>query len=209
MENVLDVYERPYDEDNPVINLDESPKQLIGEKKNSFTDSKGIKYEDFEYERKGVVDIYMIAEPKAGKRKVLIKDDHKSKTYAHVIRHIAEEMYPPEKYSLITIVEDNLSSHKLSTLYEIMSPEEAREIIRRIEIVRTPPHGSWLNIAELELSLLTRIGLDNRIDTKEMLERKVKDWYQMRNDKIAKVNWTFTSKDARIKLKRLYPSFET
>src|SRR5690606_7001222 len=102
MENVLDVYERPYDEDNPVINLDESPKQLIGEKKNSFTDSKGIKYEDFEYERKGVVDIYMIAEPKAGKRKVLIKDDHKSKTYAHVIRHIAEEMYPPEKYSRIT-----------------------------------------------------------------------------------------------------------
>src|SRR5690606_4102879 len=136
------------------------------------------------------------------------KDDHKSKTYAHVIRHIAEEMYPPEKYSRITIVEDNLSSHKLSTLYEIMSPEEAREIIRRIEIVRTPPHGSWLNIAELELSLLTRIGLDNRIDTKEMLERKVKDWYQMRNDKIAKVNWTFTSKDARIKLKRLYTSLD-
>ena len=92
---------------------------------------------------------------------------------------------------------------------EINWPEEAREIIRRIELVRTPPHGSWLNIAELELSHLTRLGLDNRIDTKGMLERKVKDWYQMRNDKIAKVNWTFTSKDARIKLKRLYPSFET
>ena len=206
MENVLDVYERPYNPKEPVLNLDESPKQLIGEKRTSYTDKQGILHQDYEYERKGVQDIYMLAEPKAGKREVLLKDNHNAKSYAEVILHIAEKMYP--NVDKITIIEDNLAAHKLSSLYEIVSPERARNIIKKIEIVRTPKHGSWLNIAELELSILTRQGLDKRIDTKEKLKEQVEQWYQIRNKKKTKINWTFKTKDARIKLKRLYPSFE-
>lgn len=206
MEAVLEVYERPYDGANPVINLDESPQQLIGETRTGFTDAQGIEYQDYEYERKGVADIYMIAEPKAGFREVLIKENHTAQTYGEVIRHIAEDLYPDAPK--ITLVEDNLSAHKLSVLYEQLDPERARNIIRRIEVVRTPKHGSWLNIAELELSILKRQGLKNRVDSKEELQTQVQAWYQVRNQKISAVNWTFTNKDARVKLKRLYPSFQ-
>lgn len=181
MENVLDVYERPYNSENPVLNLDESPKQLIGEKRASYTDKRGVLHQDYEYERKGVQDIYMIAEPKAGKREVLLKDNHNAKSYAEVILHIAEKMYP--NVGKITIVEDNLAAHKLSSLYEIVSAKRARNIIKRIEIIRTPKHGSWLNIAELELSILTRQGLARRVDTKEKLKQQVEEWYQGRNKK--------------------------
>jgi len=206
MEAVLDVYERPYDSDCPVVNLDESPQQLISEKRASFEDSHGVIHQDYEYSREGTVDLYMIVEALGAKREVLVEDNHKSLTYAKVIAHIAEQMYPAAK--LITIVEDNLSAHKLSALYDLFPAERARSIIRRIEIVRTPKHGSWLNIAESELSVLTRQGLKNRTPDKETLVKDIQAWYKNRNQKMKKVNWQFTNKDARIKLKRLYPTFE-
>lgn len=203
MEEVLSVYERPYDPEHPVINLDESPKQLIDEAHKSFTDKNGITYQDYEYKRNGVVDMYMLTEPKAGWRKVLIKDNHNRFTYAEVVRHLAEDIYP--QVPKITLVEDNLSAHKLSALYEILPSERARAIIERIELVRTPKHGSWLNIAEIELSVLTRQGVKGRIPSKKEIKQKVELWYQQRNLKVSKVDWQFTTKDARIKLKRLYP----
>lgn len=205
MESVLDVYQRPYDPENPVINLDESPKQLIGEVKKGFKDSKGVEYFDYEYKRNGVADIIMIAEPKAGKRIALVKDNHNSITYAKVIKYIAEELYPKAKK--ITLVEDNLSSHKMSALYEIMEPEKARSIIKRMEVVRTPKHGSWLNIAEIELNVLIKQGLSKRINNKTELEKQVESWYKERNKKVSKVKWHFTTKDARIKLATLYPKY--
>ena len=205
MEAVLDVYQRPYDPSFPVVNLDESPKQLIKEVRQPFIDSQGVIHQDYEYSREGVVDLYMIVEALAGRREVRIEDNHTSETYAKVIAYIVEQMYPQAEK--ITIVEDNLSAHKLAALYELFPPERARSIIRRVEIVRTPKHGSWLNIAEAELSILTRQGLKMRTPDRKTLENDVKAWFQNRNEKHNKVEWQFTTKDARIKLKRLYPTF--
>jgi hypothetical protein len=204
MEQVLDVYAKEYQEDYPAVCLDESPKQLVSEIKQSFTDSKGVIHSDYEYKREGVVDIFMIVEPLGGYREVLIEDNHKSDTYAKVVAHIAETIYPAAK--LITLVEDNLSGHKLAALYEVFPPERARSIIERLQVVRTPAHGSWLNIAECELSVLKRQGITERVATKEALQAQVQAWYEQRNDKQSKVNWQFKTKHARIKLKRLYPS---
>ena len=204
MENVLSVYQRPYDPKFPVVNLDESPKQLIGQTRQTFTDSKGNQYQDYEYRRNGVADLYMIVEGLAGKRKVFVEDNHNRFTYAKVVAHIVEEMY--EDAQKITLIEDNLSAHKLSALYEVFRPERARKIIDRLEIIRTPKHGSWLNIAECELSVLTRQGIDERVPDKTELEKQVKTWFENRNNKQIKVDWHFTTKDARIKLKHLYPS---
>jgi hypothetical protein len=205
MEQVLDEYAKEYQEDYPVVCLDESPKQLVSEIQQSFTDSKGVIHFDYEYKREGVVDMFMMVEPLGGYREVLIEDNHKSHTYARVIAHIAETVYPSAK--LITLIEDNLSGHRLAALYEVFPPERARSIIERFKVVRTPAHGSWLNIAECELSVLKRQGIAERVATKEALQKQVQAWYEQRNDKQSKVNWQFKTKDARIKLKRLYPSF--
>lgn len=207
MEAVLDVYERPYDPDYPVVNLDESPKQLISEVRAGFVDSQGVEHFDYEYAREGVVDLYMIAEAKAGRREVLVKENHNRLSYAEALIHIADVMYPMAKQ--ITLVEDNLSAHKLSALYELLPAARAREIIKRFEVVRTPKHGSWLNIAELELSVLSRQGLSARVATKEALEDQVQAWYEQRNSKDSVVDWQFTTQDARIKLKRLYPKIQS
>jgi len=204
MEQVLDKYAQPYDKDQPVVCLDESPKQLVSEVRKSFTDSKGVMHTDYEYKREGVVDMYMIAQPLAGYRQVLVEDSHHSHTYAKVVAHIAEVIYPEAK--MITLVEDNLSAHKLAALYEIFSPQRARSIVERIQVVRTPTHGSWLNIAECELSVLKRQAIAERVATKEELQKQVEAWYQKRNQKDTKIDWQFKTKDARIKLKRLYPS---
>ena len=203
MEQVLDVYARPYDPERPVINLDESPRQLISEVRPGFIDHQGVAHYDYEYAREGVADVYMILEAKAGQRAVLIKDNHNRFSYAETILHIAEQMYPDAKR--ITLVEDNLSAHKLSALYEVLPPPRARSIIERIEVVRTPKHGSWLNVAELELSVLARQALPQRVATKEALRQQVTAWCQARNHKATPVDWQFTTQDARIKLKRLYP----
>lgn len=206
MENVLDVYERPYDPLYPVVNFDESPKQLISEVRQSYMDSYGVTHQDYEYAREGVAQMYMIVEPLGGRREVHIEDNHNSRTYAKKVAHIAEQMYP--RAIRITIVEDNLSAHKLSALYELFDPKRARDIIKRLEIIRTPKHGSWLNIAESELGVLIKHGLKKRIPDKETLKQETKAWYERRNEKGKKVNWRFTTKDARIKLKKLYPAFD-
>lgn len=205
MEQVLDVYERPYDPLYPVVNLDESPKQLISETRKKFMDSKGVIHEDYEYKREGVVDMYMIVEALAGRREVHIEDNHSGLTYAKIVAYIVEQMY--KDAIKVTIVEDNLSAHKLACLYELYEPQRARNIIKKIQIVRTPKHGSWLNIAESELSVLIRQGIKKRTPTKQALEKDVKAWYERRNEKQSKVNWQFRTKDARIKLKNLYPTF--
>lgn len=206
MERVLDVYERPYDPLYPVVNLDESPKQLISEVQKKFISSEGVIHQDYEYKRQGVVDMYMIVEALAGRREVHIRDDHSGLSYAKIIAYIVEQMYPDA--ITITIVEDNLSAHKLACLYELYPPQRARDIIKKLEIIRTPKHGSWLNIAESELSVLIRQGIKRRTPSKEDLETQVKAWYERRNNKGNKVNWQFQTKDARVKLKRLYPSFQ-
>jgi len=206
MEGVLDVYARAYDPRFPVVNLDETTKQLLSEIRQTFTDSKGVVYQDYQYCREGVADIYMIVEALGGRREVLIENDHTSHTYAKVVAHIVEQMYPDAEK--ITLIEDNLSAHKLSALYEVFEPQRARSIIEKLEVVRTPKHGSWLNIAECELSVLTRQALKERIPDQKTLEEIVKAWYQKRNEKQKKVDWQFKNKDARIKLKRLYPSVQ-
>lgn len=207
MESVLDVYERPYDVKHPVLCLDESPKQIISETKKGFIDKTGIVHEDYEYKREGVKSMYMIVEPLGGYREVHVEDNHNSLTYAKIIKNLVENRY--KEAHKITLIEDNLSAHKLSSLYEVMSPEKARSIIKKIEVVRTPVHASWLNVAECELSVLTRRGLKNRIKNEQQLKNEVKAWNECRNKKQKGVNWQFTAKDARIKLKRLYPSIIT
>ena len=207
MEEVLEVYARPYNPEHPVVCLDESPKQLISERRQSFLDTKGVEHMDYEYHREGTVDLYMVVEPLGGKREVYVKDHHTRLDWAQVIAHIVEERYPTAKK--LTLVQDNLSAHKKSALYELFEPERARTILNKIEFVFTPKHGSWLNIAECELSVLTRQGLKERIASKDEMIQQTTAWYQARNDQAANVDWQFTTRDARIKLKRLYPSIKT
>lgn len=157
MEEVLDVYEQSYDESHPVVCLDESPHQLISETRAGFVDGKGVEHVDDEYRREGVVDIYMIAEPKAGKRYVQIRDSHDSHQWAGVVAYIAEKLYP--NADGITLVQDNLTAHRKAALYEVFEAERARSMLRRIHFVQTPKHGSWLNMAEIELSVLNRVAL--------------------------------------------------
>lgn len=203
MEDVLTVYERPYDPKNPVVCLDESPKQLVKAIRAPYIDSKGDKYEDYEYERAGSADIFMITEPLGGRREVFVEQNHNGDTWAKTIAYIVEQMHP--EADKVTIVEDNLSAHRKYNLYNVFEASRARAIIDKIEFVFTPKHGSWLNIAECELSVLSRQALDRRFATSEELEEAVKIWAKDRNFKQKGVNWQFTNKDARIKLKRLYP----
>lgn len=203
MEEVLDVYERPYDESCPVVCLDESPHQLISETRKAFLD-KGIKHVDYEYRRAGVADIFMIAEPKAGKRFVQVHDTHDSHQWAGVIAHIAEQLYP--QATRITLIQDNLTAHRKAALYEVFEPQRARNILRRIEFVHTPKHGSWLNMAEIELSVLNRVALKQQTENKAQLQQQLKAYMKEKNKKATPLNWQFTTKNARTKLKKLYPN---
>ena len=204
MEEVLDVYVQPYDSAHPKVCLDETPRQLIGERRAPFTDEHGVLHEDYEYTREGTADIFMVVEPLGGRRQVFIRDRHTRLEWAEVVAYIVEEMYPAAED--ITLIQDNLSAHKKAALYELFPPERARAILKKLKFVFTPKHGSWLNIAEIELSVLTRQGLTSRVESKEDLIRQCTEWYETRNGKGSTVDWQFTTKDARIKLKRLYPS---
>ena len=204
MEDVLEVYARPYDKDYPVVCYDESPKQLVSEIRQSYIDRKGVKHEDCEYKREGAAEIVMIVEPLGQHREVFIDDDHKGCTWANHMGYIAEQLYPDAKK--VTVVEDNLSSHKKHNLYNVFEPQRARAIIDKIEFVYTPKHGSWLNIAECELSVLSRQALNNRFENKGVLEKTVKAWVIDRNAAQKGVDWQFKTADARIKLKKLYPT---
>ena len=204
MEMVLDVYKRPFDPKRPVVCMDESPKQLIAETKIPIQASPGkiAKY-DYEYRRCGVCNIFMACEPLAGKRIVKITETKTKKDWALFLQDIEALYKDAEK---ITLVMDNLSTHTPGSFYEVFPPNQAKALWDRFEFVYTPKHGSWLNMAEIELNVLIGQCLNRRIDNIDTVKTEVAAWQQARNNKGAKVNWQFKTEDARIKLKRLYPT---
>lgn len=206
MERVLEVYKRPYDKRFPVICMDESPKQLIRETRLPVPMSPGMpaRY-DYEYERCGVCNIFMAGEPLAGKRMVRVTERRTKRDWARFVKEIAEQ-YPQAES--ITLVMDNLSTHKPGSLYESFSPEEAKRLWDRFDFVFTPKHGSWLNVAEIELNVLNGQCLNRRIDEIEIVRQEAQAWQEYRDSLEAKVNWQFTNEDARIKLQRLYPTLD-
>ena len=204
MEKVLDVYKRPFDPLNPVVCMDESPKQLIGETKCPIPASPGQPARhDYEYNRCGVCNIFLACEPLAGKRMVKITERKTKQDWAAFLEEIALQYKDAEK---ITLVMDNLNTHEPGSFYEAFLPEKAKALWDRFEFVYTPKHGSWLNMAEIELNVLTGQCLNRRIDEIGIVRKEVRAWQEFRNNKNAKVNWQFTTKDARIKLSRLYPT---
>jgi len=207
MEDVLDLYEEPYDPMRPVVCFDGSPKQLIAEVRKPLPPEPGTpaRY-DTEYERKGVCDLMMICEPKRGFRQVDVTDRRTKIEFAQCMKHIAD-IYP--QASVIRVVLDNLNTHKIGSLYEAFPAEQAHDLARRLEFHYTPKHGSWLNIAEIELAVLSNMCLTQRIPDKDHLRREVEANVNARNAKAAPVNWRFTSQDARRKMARLYPRFST
>lgn len=203
---VLDVYKRPYDPSHPVICMDESPKQLIGETKIPIPASPGqLARYDYEYRRFGMCNIFLSCEPLAGKRMVKITKRKTKRDWAHYLEDIANQNETAEK---ITLVMDNLNTHVPGSLYETFQPDKAKAIWDRFEFVYTPKHGSWLNMAEIELNVLTKQCLSRRIDDITVVRKEVLAWQKYRNNKNAKVNWQFTTEEARIKLSRLYPTLE-
>lgn len=205
MEKVLDVYKRPYSKENPVVCMDEANKQLVKETKTVIEMKPGRdKKVDYEYERKGVYNIFMANEPLRGKRYVEIKETKTKEDWAKFIKNISDDYYSDA--NKITLVMDNLKTHTPGALYEVYEPQEAKRILDRFEFVYTPKHGSWLNMAEIELNVLTGQCLKRRIDKMETVKKEVGAWQKSRNNQIKKINWQFTTSDARIKLKKLYPS---
>jgi hypothetical protein len=206
MEKVLDVYKKPYNSEFPVICMDESPKQLIKEiRKPINTTIHHPERYDYEYERCGVCNIFMASEPLAGKRLVKITERKTKIDWAYFIKEI-EEVY--KKAKKIILVMDNYNTHKPGSFYDTFSPETAKKLWDRFEFVFTPKHGSWLNMAEIELNVLMGQCLNKRIDQITIVQSKAEAWQNHRNNQNAKINWQFTTKDARVKLKRLYPTLE-
>lgn len=205
MEQVLDIYKRPYNARNPVICSDESPKQLIGEIRTPIPMKPGKERKvDSEYVRNGVCNIFMMVEPLAGKRIVKITDRRTKKDWAEWIKEVVDEYYP--NVELITLIQDNLNTHNPAVLYEYFTPAEAKRLIDKIDFKYTPKHGSWLDMAEIELNVLQGQCLKKRMESKEQVEKAANAWQIDRNNKSKGVNWQFTTGDARIKLKRLYPT---
>jgi len=206
MEDVLDLYERPYDPQYPVVCMDEQPVQLIGETRRLLPMAAGHpeRY-DYEYRRSGTAVNFMFTEPLASWRKVNVRETKTMTDWAEEIRTLLDVDYADaEKVILIC---DNLNTHKIASFYVAFKPPEAKRLRDRLEIHYTPKHGSWLNIAEIELSLLTRHCLHRRIPTMEALKQQAQAWYERRNENQKSVDWQFTCEDARVRLKRLYPQF--
>jgi len=207
MEMVLDVYKRPFDPRYPVVCMDESPKQLIAETKVPIPASPGQPARhDYEYRRCGVCNIFMSCEPLAGKRMVKTTERRTRRDWACFLEEIADQYKEAEK---ITLVMDNLNTHAPGSFYETFQPDKAKALWDRFEFVYTPKHGSWLNMAEIELNVLTGQCLNRRIGDIAVVRKEARAWQEYRNNKNAKVNWQFTAKDARIKLSRLYPTLES
>ena len=200
----MDVYKRPYDPKCPLVCFDERPKQLIGEARVPIPASCGkARRFDYEYRRNGVANIFMMFEPLAGRRQVKVTERRTKKDFAECMHKLVDEIYPDA--NKIVLVMDNLNTHKKASLYEAFEPAEAKRIADRLEIHNTPKHGSWLNMAEIEISVLSRQALAERMDNITRLETETMVWAENRNAKDAKVNWRFTTGNARIKLKKTYP----
>lgn len=207
MEDVLEVYKRPLNDQRPLLCMDEMPKQLLSETREPFPVRPGKPArQDYEYQRGGVADLFMIFEPLVGKRYIEITDQRRREDWARVMQKVSDELYPQAEK--IVVVMDNLNTHTPAAFYQVFEPKEARRLVERFEFHYTPKHGSWLNMAEIELSALVRQCLDRRIPDKETLIREVKAWQDQRNAEVVKVHWQFTTADARIKLKSLYPKIE-
>ncbi|WP_165253113.1 IS630 family transposase [Paludisphaera soli] len=205
MEDVLDVYHRPYDEKRPLVCLDEASRQLIGETILPIPAAPGRPERfDYEYVRNGTTNLFMVTEPLLGWRAVKATDRRTAVDFAEVVRWLVEDVH--EEADKVVLVMDNLNTHKIASLYEAFPPEQARRIAERLEIHHTPKHGSWLNVAEIELSVLSRQCLDRRIGSMDELKREVAAWEEGRNERRVETRWRFTTADARIKLHRLYPS---
>jgi hypothetical protein len=205
MEEILSVYTWAYDPKRPVICMDETSKQLIGETRLPLPAAPGrVARFDYEYERHGVANLFMFFEPLGGWRHVQVTARRTKRDWALAIRELVDVHYPHAE--VIVLVLDNLNTHTPASLYETFEPEEARRLLERLEIRYTPKHGSWLNMAELELAILTEQCLDRRIPDTATLKREVAAWQEARNARGACTYWRFTAEDARIKLRRLYPS---
>lgn len=203
-EDVLDVYQTPYDPQFPIVCMDESNKQLVGEVHAPLPPAPGRgQIVDHEYVRNGVAEIFLEVEPLTGQRHVAITEHRTRKDWALFIKGMLDERYP--QATKVRLVMDNLNTHSAASLYETFEPEEAHRLARRLEIHYTPKHGSWLNVAEIELSALSIQCLDRRIPDIDLLRKAVAAWERDRNDRSRTIDWRFTTENARIKLKRLYP----
>src|SRR5215210_3675583 len=205
MEDVLDLYAEPYDPQRPTVNFDETSKQLIEETRTALPVKAGqpLRY-DYEYSRNGVCNLFMCCEPKACWRHIEVTDRRTMRDFAQQMKWLVDERYPEAE--VVRVVMDSLNTHKAASLYETFAPEEARRIVKKLEFHFTPKHGSWLNMAEIELSVLTRQCLDRRIPDEEILKREIAAYEAQRNKEQATIDWRFSVTDAREKLKRLYPS---
>ena len=208
MEDVLEIYQRPLDPARPVICMDESSKQLVGETRTVLPVVPGHpRREDYEYARHGVANLFLFSEPLTGWREVQVTERRTRTDWAEAMRELANQHYPTAER--ITVVLDNLNTHGPASFYEAFAPDEARRLTERFEFHYTPKHGSWLNIAEIELSVLSRQCLNRRIGEAGLLQREIEAWQQKRNEANKTIDWQFTTADARIKLKRLYPVIKT
>jgi len=204
MEDILEVYQRPYDPQRPLVCLDETSKQLIAETRVPIAAKPGRPgRHDYEYRRNGTANLFMMFAPLEGWRHVKVTDRHTAVDYAQVLKELSDTHFPGS--AKIVLVQDNLNTHKPASLYEAFPPAEARRLVERFEWHYTPKHGSWLDMAESELGVLSFQCLDRRIPDQQVLKQEVEAWVADRNSKHAKANWQFTTADARVKLKRLYP----
>jgi len=207
MEDVLEIYKLPYDAKRPVVCMDEMPKQLLSQTREPIPGQPGQPArQDYEYKRNGVADLFMLFEPLQGKRFVEVTEKRRRIEWATVMKQVADTFYPQAEK--IVVILDNLNTHTPSAFYETFAPAEARRLVERFEFHFTPKHGSWLNMAEIELSALVRQCLDRRLPDLEKLTQEVQAWQQQRNDEVVKVQWQFKTNDARTKLLHLYPKIQ-
>jgi transposase len=207
MEDVLEVYSRPYDPLKPQVCMDETSKQLLRDTRAALPMEPGKpQRQDYEYERGGVVNLFMFTEPLRGRRWVDVTEHRTKVDWAHQIKELVDLRYPQAER--IVLVMDNLNTHSPASLYEAFDPKEARRLAEKLEIHYTPKHGSWLNMAEIELSILSRQCLNRRVPDFETLRREAQAWQARREEQGGKIEWRFSTDDARIKLKRLYPSLQ-
>ena len=205
MEDVLEVYHRPYDPNRPQVCLDETSKQLVTESRPSISMQPGrCKRVDPEYRRCGVTSVFMLSEPLAGKRRVRVRSRRTQIDFAEVIRELCDELYPDAQK--IVLVLDNLNTHTIASLYEAFEPVMARRLVEKLEIHYTPKHGSWLNMAEIELSVLSRQCTNDYFENADQLAQRIEAWERKRNNEKTSIDWRLTTADARIKLRKLYPS---